>query len=217
MSDLSLTATARAAATAEILRASGASNATAVKGVGVWRALACDALARPAAWTSDIDARCGAGRVGLHLIRYLDKGKYACIESDPASLHALAAYELPLAGLMHRAPQLELRPNITSAASSHDADVVVYVDDEDQFGFGAAEQLLCGGHRRAATTLLMWRANLGPAERRRLTRAGRPCGLRLVCLAPRGARDLWCAYPAPAHAPSHGWTVAVYATPDETL
>ena len=127
---------------------------------------------------------------------------------------------------MHRAPQLELRPNITSAASSHDADVVVFVDDEDQFGFGAAEQLLCGGRRRAATTLLMWRANLGPAERRRLTRAGRPCGLRLVCVAPRGAnaecsapphKCIWCAYPAPAHAPSHGWTVAVYATPDETL
>ena len=118
-SDFSLTATARAAATAEILRASDALNATAVKGVGVWRALACDALARPA----------------------------AC-------------------------------------------------------------------------------ANLGPAERRRLTRAGRPCGLRLVCLAPRGAnaecsappyKCIWCAYPAPAHAPSHGWTVAVYATPDETL
>ena len=36
-SDFSLTATARAAATAKILRASGASNATAVKGVGVWR------------------------------------------------------------------------------------------------------------------------------------------------------------------------------------
>ena len=111
MNDFSLTATARAAATAEILRASGASNATDVKGVGVWRALACDALARPAAWT-------------------------------------------------------------------------------------------------------------------RLTRAGRPCGLRLVCLAPRGAnaecsapphKCIWCAYPAPAHAPSHGWTVAVYATPDETL
>lgn len=120
---------------------------------------------------------------------------------------------------MHRAPQLELRPNITSADSSHDADVVVFVNDEDQFGFGAAEQLLCGGHRRTATTLLMWRRPLGPAlaERRRLTRAGRPCGLRLVCLAPRGARDLWCAYPAPAHAPAHGWTVAVYATPDETL
>ena len=126
----------------------------------------------------------------------------------------------------NRAPQLELRPNITSAASSHDADVVVFVDDEDRLGFGAAEQLLCGGHRRAATTLLMWRANLGPAERRRLTRAGRPCGLRLVCLAPRGAnaecnappyKCIWCAYPAPAHAPAHGWTVAVYATPDETL
>ena len=42
MNDFSLTATTRAAATAEILRASGASNATAVKGVGVWRALACD-------------------------------------------------------------------------------------------------------------------------------------------------------------------------------
>ena len=61
MSDFSLTATTRAAATAEILRASGASNATAVKGVGVWRALACDALARPAAWTSAIDARLADG------------------------------------------------------------------------------------------------------------------------------------------------------------
>ena len=61
MSDFSLTATARAAATAEILRASGASNATDVKGVGVWRALACDALERPAAWTSEIDARLADG------------------------------------------------------------------------------------------------------------------------------------------------------------
>ena len=61
MNDFSLTATTRAAATAEILRASGASNATAVKGVGVWRALACDALARPAAWTSEIDARLADG------------------------------------------------------------------------------------------------------------------------------------------------------------
>ena len=166
-----------------------------------------------------LELGCGAGRVGLHLIRFLDKGKYACIESDAILLHALAAYELPLAGLMHRAPQLELRPNITSAASSHDADVVVFVDDEDRLGFSAAEQLLCGGRRRAATTLLMWRRPLDSAfaERRRLTRAGRSCGLRLVCLAPRGARDLWCAYPAPAHAPAHGWTVAVYATPDETL
>ena len=92
MSDFSLTANARAAVTAEILHASGASNATDVKGVGVWRALACDALARLAAWMS-ANAECSAP-------------PYKCI---------------------------------------------------------------------------------------------------------------WCAYPAPAHAPSHGWTVAVYATPDETL
>ena len=62
MSDFSLTATTRAAATAEILRASGASNATAVKGVGVWRALACDALERPAAWTSSSSAAATGAR-----------------------------------------------------------------------------------------------------------------------------------------------------------
>jgi len=52
-----------------------------------------------------LEIGCGAGRVSVHLIRFLLPGRYSCIEVDAWSLYAQISYELPLAGLLHRRPR----------------------------------------------------------------------------------------------------------------
>ena len=61
---------------------------------------------------SVLEIGCGAGRVSVHLIRFLRPGHYACIEADGWSLYAQMTYELPLAGLLHRRPRFLLDPNL---------------------------------------------------------------------------------------------------------
>lgn len=53
-----------------------------------------------------LDAGCGAGRVGIHLIRYLDPHCYFGIDSHMRSLEAFARYEIPLHALAGKRPRL---------------------------------------------------------------------------------------------------------------
>ncbi|XP_077236389.1 S-adenosyl-L-methionine-dependent methyltransferases superfamily protein [Tasmannia lanceolata] len=51
-----------------------------------------------------LEIGCGTLRVGLHFIRYLDSGRFHCLERDELSLMAAFRYELPSQGLLHKRP-----------------------------------------------------------------------------------------------------------------
>ncbi|MQM03446.1 hypothetical protein Taro_036229 [Colocasia esculenta] len=51
-----------------------------------------------------LEIGCGTLRVGLHFIRYLDTGRFHCLERDELSLMAAFRYELPSQGLLHKRP-----------------------------------------------------------------------------------------------------------------
>jgi SAM-dependent methyltransferase len=53
-----------------------------------------------------LDFGCGAGRVGIWLIGYLDRGRYFGIDSHLSSLEAFARYEIPLHALGSKHPRL---------------------------------------------------------------------------------------------------------------
>jgi len=55
-----------------------------------------------------LDFGCGSGRLGIHLINYLDAGCYFGIESHYNSLRAFAHYEIPKARLESKGPRLLL-------------------------------------------------------------------------------------------------------------
>lgn len=51
-----------------------------------------------------LEVGCGTLRVALHFIRYLNRGKFHCIERDELSLMAALKYEIPSQGLLHKRP-----------------------------------------------------------------------------------------------------------------
>ncbi|XP_078440444.1 S-adenosyl-L-methionine-dependent methyltransferases superfamily protein [Wolffia australiana] len=51
-----------------------------------------------------LEIGCGTLRVGLHFVRYLDAGRFHCLERDELSLMAALRYELPSQGLLHKRP-----------------------------------------------------------------------------------------------------------------
>jgi SAM-dependent methyltransferase len=53
-----------------------------------------------------LDFGCGALRLGIHAIRYLDAGNYFGVDSHLRSLEAAVTYELPLHGLEDKRPRL---------------------------------------------------------------------------------------------------------------
>jgi SAM-dependent methyltransferase len=53
-----------------------------------------------------LDFGCGALRLGIHAIRYLDAGNYFGIDAHLRSLEAAVTYEIPLHGLADRRPRL---------------------------------------------------------------------------------------------------------------
>ncbi|MCI5043435.1 MAG: class I SAM-dependent methyltransferase [Aquisalinus sp.] len=53
-----------------------------------------------------LDVGCGAGRVGIHLIEYLEAGNYYGTDSHRPSLDAFAQYEVPMNNLMEKKPNL---------------------------------------------------------------------------------------------------------------
>jgi SAM-dependent methyltransferase len=55
-----------------------------------------------------LDFGCGAGRLGIPMIRYLRPGHYFGIEPHHPSLQAFADYEIPLHGVAYKAPRLLL-------------------------------------------------------------------------------------------------------------
>lgn len=53
-----------------------------------------------------LDIGCGALRVGIHVIRYLEQGRYFGVDAHLRSLEAAVTYELPLHGLEDKRPRL---------------------------------------------------------------------------------------------------------------
>lgn len=53
-----------------------------------------------------LDFGCGAGRLGIPMIRYLRPAHYFGIEAHRPSLEAFAEYEVPLHGMAYKAPRL---------------------------------------------------------------------------------------------------------------
>jgi SAM-dependent methyltransferase len=55
-----------------------------------------------------LDLGCGAGRLGIWLVGYLEPGRYFGVDAHLAGLVAFSAYEIPLHGLAGRRPRLLL-------------------------------------------------------------------------------------------------------------
>ena len=53
-----------------------------------------------------LDVGCGAGRIGIHLIDFLDAGNYHGFDSHRPSLDAFAAYEVPLKNVQEKKPNI---------------------------------------------------------------------------------------------------------------
>jgi SAM-dependent methyltransferase len=53
-----------------------------------------------------LDIGCGALRVGIHAIRYLDAGNYFGVDAHLKSLEAAVTYEIPLHGLEEKRPRI---------------------------------------------------------------------------------------------------------------
>ncbi|GJN33351.1 hypothetical protein PR202_gb21943 [Eleusine coracana subsp. coracana] len=51
-----------------------------------------------------LEIGCGTLRVGLHFIRFLEAGRFHCLERDELSLMAALRYELPAQGLLYKRP-----------------------------------------------------------------------------------------------------------------
>ncbi|OAY77502.1 hypothetical protein ACMD2_09037 [Ananas comosus] len=51
-----------------------------------------------------LEIGCGTLRVGQHFIRYLNPGRFHCLERDELSLMAALQYELPSQGLLYKRP-----------------------------------------------------------------------------------------------------------------
>ena len=81
-------------------------------------------------WGLDPDARvldvgCGAGRLGIWLLRYLNPARYFGIDNHLRSLTAFARYEIPLHGLADRRPSLMLSATFEADRFGHDFDVIL--------------------------------------------------------------------------------------------
>ena len=182
---------------------------------------------------SVLEIGCGAGRVSVHLIRFLRPGHYACIEADGWSLYAQMTYELPLAGLLHRRPRFwhdatnavgrgdlgaaaqVLRPRGRGDAAWS----VLFVDATNAVGRGERSigSVVCVGRgfARAAVLLLLRPLPSARGEHARLLdarAAAEGCGLELACATATtpGAEanvTAWCTYPLLPHAPRYRWQV----------
>jgi SAM-dependent methyltransferase len=53
-----------------------------------------------------LEIGCGTLRVGLHFIRFLEAGRFHCLERDELSLMAALRYELPAQGLLYKSPMI---------------------------------------------------------------------------------------------------------------
>jgi SAM-dependent methyltransferase len=72
-----------------------------------------------------LDLGCGAGRLGVWLIRHLEPGRYFGSDAHLASLVAFSAYELRLHALADRRPRLMLDERFEVASFGERFDVVV--------------------------------------------------------------------------------------------
>ena len=86
-----------------------------------------DELRRRGLLQSDrfLDVGCGAGRLGIHVIPYLDAGHYCGIEPHLQSLVAFAAYEARMHALFERRPRLLLDDAFSFSTFGETFDVAV--------------------------------------------------------------------------------------------
>jgi SAM-dependent methyltransferase len=68
-----------------------------------------------------LDFGCGAGRAGVHLIAYLEPGRYVGVDGHAPSLGAFENYEIPLHRLARREPRLVLHDATAAALPFADA------------------------------------------------------------------------------------------------
>lgn len=55
-----------------------------------------------------LEVGCGALAAGRHVVRFLLRGRYYCIEEDEYLMRAAVEYEVPAAGLIHKRPRFLL-------------------------------------------------------------------------------------------------------------
>ena len=100
-----------------------------------------------------LDFGCGAGRLAIHLVRYLDTGRYCGMDSNAKSAEAFA-YEMQLHGLMARRPRFVLDSRFNFHVFGERFDFIVdfytmkHLDQEAQFeAFSRFAKVLAPGGR----------------------------------------------------------------------
>ena len=63
-----------------------------------------------------LEVGCGAFAAGRHVVRFLLRGRYYCIEEDEYLLRAAVEYEVPAAGLIHKRPRFLLNSDVNVGA-----------------------------------------------------------------------------------------------------
>lgn len=72
-----------------------------------------------------LDFGCGAGRIGIWLIPFLDTGHYVGVDHHWIALDAFARYEIPLHGLAQKSPRLVLDGSLDVARLKDRFDTVL--------------------------------------------------------------------------------------------
>lgn len=100
-----------------------------------------------------LDFGCGAGRLGIWLIDYLEVGGYVGVDHHWLAIDAFARYEIPLHGLAGKRPRLVLDGSLDVGRLGQAFDVVLdcfvsfHLDGADRLALyrGFAEALVPGG------------------------------------------------------------------------
>lgn len=101
-----------------------------------------------------LDLGCGAGRVGIWLLPYLEPGNYCGIDVHLRSLEAFSRYEIPFHGLWDRRPRLVLDGEFNFEAFGQTFDVVCdysvtahLTPDQQVHAYGRIAKVLVPGGR----------------------------------------------------------------------
>ncbi|MFN0193775.1 MAG: class I SAM-dependent methyltransferase [Aestuariivirga sp.] len=101
-----------------------------------------------------LDLGCGAGRLGLWLIPYLDSGNYTGIDAHLRSLVAFSVYESAMHALAAKSPKLRLDENFDLAEGDGPFDVLLdffvtkhLTEAKARLAYGKMAQRLAAGAR----------------------------------------------------------------------
>ena len=138
-----------------------------------------------------LDIGCGALRLGLPAIAYLDRGTYFGVDAHLKSLEAAVTYELPLHGLEHKQPRLLWDDELAFAHFQTEFDWAV--------DFATSLHL----PKDAAATLFRNAAAVAPSGRAAARRERPGLEAPIVWAGPRRARTGAGARAGPAVPPAH--------------